>query len=29
MFSVEEMQLQMGKIHNVDCLEFMHQVPDG
>ena len=28
MFSIEEMQLQMNKIHNVDCLDFMRQVPD-
>ena len=28
MFSAEEMQLKLGKIHNIDCLEFMRQVPD-
>jgi DNA modification methylase len=28
MFSIEQMQSQMGKIHSMDCLEFMRQVPD-
>lgn len=27
-FTEEQMQEQMNKIHNMDCLEFMKQVPD-
>ena len=28
MFTDEQMQENMNKIHNIDCLEFMKQVPD-
>lgn len=28
MWTEQEMQEKMGKIHNVDCLEFMRKVPD-
>ena len=28
MFTIEEMNDKLNKIHNCDCLDFMREVPD-